>query len=80
MRRYSVCHIMREWDTKAEHWSEMWCGKRQFLEHSYMPDPKEEARLDARRDEVMSRPWKHCAKCVKARQKAEPGWQPKTES
>ncbi|MBK9496895.1 MAG: hypothetical protein IPO08_20785 [Xanthomonadales bacterium] len=80
MRRYSVCHIMAEWNTKDAHWTEMWCGKRSFLEHDFKPDPKEEAKLDAKQEDLKERPWKHCAKCIKAKKKAKPGWEPKTES
>ena len=73
--RRSTCHIKREWSDSQANWSETWCGKRMFLEKDYVPEYPEE--LARTKERVMSRPWKHCEKCVKARKLAEPGWAPK---
>lgn len=72
--RRSTCHIKREWSDQQRNWSETWCGKRRFIEKDYIPDQAEDKALEQK---VMSRPWKHCEKCVKARKLAEPGWVPK---
>lgn len=75
VRRVSTCHIKREWDDAENHWTEMWCGKRGFIEHTDTPPkPTEEQRT-----KFLARPWKHCTKCVRAKRAAHPDWFPKAE-
>lgn len=77
IRRMSVCHIRETWTQDNADWVETWCGKRSFLEHSYKTTKKDEERCAKQIARKKEGPWKHCPKCVKARQAVEPGWKPK---
>lgn len=77
-RSVLVCHIRHEWNDGELAWTEMFCGKRRFIENDYQPTPEECERINQQIERQSKRPQKHCPKCLKQKIKEQPGYIPES--